>query len=115
MGIFRETPIEWGDKEYTLVPNMKLLRKIEMGSRIKEIEPFSLSRLVSDSLSGAPQVPLMAHVVELVMRHAGADDFTEDEFYQEMQVGDKDAAIACWWTIIAAISPVPKEEKKVAA
>jgi hypothetical protein len=48
MGIFRETPIEWGDKEYTLVPNMKLLRKIEMGSRVKEIEPFSLSRLVSD-------------------------------------------------------------------
>lgn len=115
MSIFRETLIEWDGKEYTLVPSLKLLRKIEMGSKLKEIDPISLSKLVSDSIAGAPQIPLMAHVAEVVMHHAGATDFSEDEFYQEMQVGDRKAAVAFWWTVVAAISPAPKESKKAAA
>lgn len=115
MSIFRETPIEWDGKEYTLVPSLKLLRRIEAGSPVKEIPPLSLSKLVSDSMAGAPQIALMAHVAEVVMHHAGAVEFTEDEFYREMQVGDRKAAIAFWWTVVAAISPAPKEAKKAAA
>lgn len=115
MGIFRDKPIEWDGKEYTLVPSLNMLRRIESGSPAKEIPPLSVSKLVATAISGEPHIPLMAHVVEVVMHHAGADDFTEDEFYYEMMVGDRAAAVALWHAIVAAISPAPKEAKKPAA
>ena len=111
MSVFRDTSIEWAGKTYTLTPTMRLLHKIEAGDQSKNIGPISLARVTADAMSAQPQLAKMSHVVELVMRDAGAKDFTEDEFYQEMTSGDRTAAIECWHLIVQAISPMPKEGK----
>ena len=115
MSIFRETSISWGGKDYTLVPSMALLRRIEAGNRTREVPPISLSRLVSDSSTGHPQLSLMMWVVETVMNHAGAHSFTDDVAYQEFHSSDTKAIMELWFAIVAALSPVPKEQKKADA
>lgn len=115
MSVFRDTEIEWNSKTYTLTPTMRLLHRIESGDRSKGIGPISLASVTNDAFSGQPQLAKMAHVVELVMHHAGAKDFTEDEFYREVTSGDRNAAVDCWHTIVQALSPSPKEGKDDAA
>ena len=118
MSVFREKTVAWDGKDYKLVPTMRLLHAIEAGDRSKGIGRISLAAITSDAAQGQPQIAKMSHVVELVMRHAGATEFAEDDFYREMASSDPDAraaAIACWYDIMEAISPVPKEGKTAAA
>lgn len=115
MGVFRETSIEWGGKTYKFVPTMKLLHSIEAGDPAQDIAPISIARLTNDALTGNPQIAKMSFVVQKIMHAAGATDFSDEEFYQEMTVGDRLAAVACWHQVIAALSPAPKEGKKAAA
>ena len=115
MSVFRDTPIEWDGETYTLTPTMRLLHAIEAGDASKGIGPISLANVMLDVSYNQPQLAKMSHIVEVVMRYAGAKNFTEDEFYREMSVGDRDAAVACWHKIIHAISPSPKEGNDDAA
>ena len=111
MSVFRDTTIEWNGETYTLTPTMRLLHAIEAGDRSKGIDRISLAEVMQSVTSGQPQLAKMSHIVEMVMRHAGAKDFREDEFYQEFWVGDRTAATECWHTIVSAITPAPKEGK----
>lgn len=115
MSIFRETELSWKGQKYTLVPSMRLLHSIEAGDPSKGIGRISLASVALDAATAQPQVAKMSHIVEVVMRHAGAQEFTEDEFYSEMSVGDRAAAVECWQNIIDAISPRPKQGKEAAA
>ncbi len=110
MGIFRETPLSWGGKDFTLVPSMKLLRRIERG--LPGEGPVSLVQVTNQSLNGNPQISIMAQVIEAVMHEAGATDFISDEVYQEFYNGGNDAVVELWHQVIEALSPVPKDQKK---
>ena len=115
MSIFRETPISWDGKEYTLVPSMSLLRRIEMGNKAREVPPLSLSTIVRDASGGDPKLSMMMWIIEVVMHHAGVSEFTEEVAYQEFYGSDNKDILALWFSIIAALSPVPKEQKKADA
>ena len=108
--IFRETVLSWEGEDYDLVPSMKLLRKIERGRPGEG--PVSIVQVTNQSMNGNPQISLMSTVIEDVMHHAGATDFSGDLIYQEFHHGDTKAVIALWHQVIEAISPVPKEQKK---
>jgi len=113
MSIFRDTSITWDGKSYDFVPSLALLRKIERG-RAGE-GAVSLVKVAQAASSGEPLLPLMCQIITNVMHYAGADDFTEEEVYREAMTGGAAAVIALWHEIYAALSPVPKEQKKADA
>ncbi len=117
MSIFRETQIEWNGTEYTLVPTMALLRHLERRRLDKRGESYriSLVKIQEQAFTGEPIFSYMAIIIAEVMREAGADTFTEEEVYSELYTGNKDAVISLWHLVIAALSPVPKEQKKADA
>lgn len=116
MSIFRETTITWDGKSYDFIPSLALLRKIERGRPGEG--PVSLVLVGQSAHSNAPLVPLMCQVIADVMHFAGASDFSEEETYCEALAGGKDgsqAVITLWYEIYAALSPVPKDQKKAVA
>ena len=113
MGIFRETQITWDGVTYDLVPSLALLRKIGRGRPGEG--PVSLIAVQQGAQSGEPNLALMCQVISDVMQHAGAEKFTDEEAYQEAMTGNSKAVIALWHDIYAALSPVPKEQKKADA
>lgn len=113
MGIFREASITWDGETYDFVPSLALLRKIERGRPGEG--PVSLVAVSQSATSGSPLLPLMCQVITDVMHYAGATSFTEEDVYQEAMTGNATAVIALWHEIFAALSPVPKEQKKADA
>lgn len=110
MGIFREIELSWDGKDYTLIPSMKLLRRIERGRPGEG--PISIIQVMNQSFNGNPQVSIMAQIIQEVMHEAGATDFSEDEVYQAFYGGEEKEVVALWGQVIAALSPVPKDQKK---
>ena len=108
--IFRETTISWDGVDYTLVPDMKLLKRIERGRPGEG--PVSLIQIASQAIQGNPQISIMAQIIEEVMHAAGAADFTEEVVLEEFYGGNAAGVSQLWHDVIAALSPVPKDQKK---
>jgi len=104
MTVFRDVTIEWKGEAYTVTPSMRLLRLIEG-------ENISLMHVAHEVAKGRPQASLMAFVISMVLRSAGAKA-TEEEIYAEIVTGDTTSVMALYEDVIAAISPTPVDAKK---
>lgn len=113
--IFRETTVSWDGKEYTFVPDMNLLRRIEGGNEARGVAPVSLSHLAHSAGSGKPQFGVMTWVMEVVMREAGVPGFTDEIAYQAFHGADSKDVVALWLSLTEALSPIPKAQKKAVA
>lgn len=107
MAVFNDFDIEWGGVTYTVSPSMRLLRAIEG-------QDISLMNVVYQSQSGKPQASIMATVVGIVLRSAGAK-VSDDDLCAEFMVGSNKAVWQLWNDVLEAISPTAPAEKKPAA
>lgn len=112
--IFREATFNWGDKEYTFTPSMAFLRRLERRRIDDDGVSFRVSvmKLNVQAIAGEPLFAEMALIIKEVMVAAGAASFDEAEIMQDVHAGKGAEVAALWYEIMAAISPVPKEEKK---
>jgi hypothetical protein len=106
MSVFREVKITWDNKEYSFVPSLALIRKIERGDSEGSV---SVVHLIHQASAGKPQLSFMAWLVALVMNHAGAE-VDEEELYAQMYSFDKEA-FTLYQQVIEAISPTPSAKK----
>jgi hypothetical protein len=103
-GVFRESVIAWGGKEYTFTPSMRLLRNIES-------DGTSIMHVAHMVHTGKPQASIMARIVAMVMQSAGAN-VSEDDIYQAIMVGEQEQALSLYGAVMEAISPSAPSEKK---
>lgn len=103
MAVFREVQINWQDKEYTLVPSNRLIRRIE-----REV---SLWPLIGDIQAGRLRIGDVAFVVSEIMKEAGLK-VTEDDISCDLHDGDSLANIKYAVGVITAILPGAPDEKK---
>lgn len=105
-GLFREFDIEWDGKTYSIEPNMRMLRKIEL-------QGISITSMIIDASQGRPQHSYMALFIATVLRLAGATVSEEDEevFMRELMIGGEDV-YAMYLQMATALLPMNEADEK---
>ena len=105
-GVFREVTIAWGDKDYTVTPSNKLLRRIEGAGDI------SIPAMAFAFGQKKPRMSEAAFVIAELLKAAGAT-VNEDEVFQELITGDQAQVEALIVSLFNAIMPQERIKKNV--
>lgn len=111
-GVFREIELAYNGETYTLVPSNRMLRRIESA----DVSILgTMARMATGAERGDIPIYDVAAIVCGFLKEAGAT-FSEDEviadLMEDMQHNEAQGLIALWGTIVEAISPPEKAQKK---
>lgn len=106
-GVFREIIMTHDGVDYTVVPNNRLLRRIE-----REV---SLTEMIGRVSEGKPPVSEIAFVIAEYLRSAGAD-VDEDQMYVDLMTdlteNEGRSFAALCGAVVESITPVDDAPKK---
>lgn len=106
MSVFRDIPVEWEGRTYTLTPSNKLLRKIEMGGNI------SLPQLAQGIVQGRPQLGVLSYVIAELLVAAGVQGVDEDRILHKMVNTTSDEVSRLSLLVVQFLNPPEQDEKK---
>lgn len=106
MSVFREVDITFDGANYTFVPSLALMRRID-GLLVKD--GMSITKVVYEAGTGNWPVAHMALIIAEVLRAAGAK-VDDEQLYSDL-MNDPVAAIPLYTAVVAAISPAPSKKK----